>query len=145
MCQWVLAHLCGRVYVVGMTITIQHEDDGSYIAFMTDDDEKGIALPMKRELCGRCDGRGVHDHPAFGNGLTAADFDEDPDFRSDYLSGAYDVPCGECGGRRVVEVVDVDRLAPDVRAAFDADQEERAQWHAEEAAHARACANGYGW
>jgi hypothetical protein len=37
-----------------------------------------------------------------GNGLTSADFDEDPDFREAYFSGAYDVPCPWCHGQRVM-------------------------------------------
>jgi hypothetical protein len=37
-------------------------------------------------------------------GLSAEDFDADPDFAEDYLGGKYDIACNECGGARVVAV-----------------------------------------
>lgn len=54
-------------------------------------------------VCPTCEGRGSHVNPSIDSqGLSAEDFDEDPDFREDYFSGAYDVPCAECRGNRVV-------------------------------------------
>lgn len=66
-------------------------------------------VPFRWELCLSCEGRGFHvNHSIDGNGLTASDIariryeDGDDDFLDDYFAGAYDVPCYECGGRRVV-------------------------------------------
>ena len=70
-------------------------------------DEVEVALPVKFEVCQTCEGRGQHVNPAIdGNGLSAEDFDEDPDFMEDYFSGRYDVRCEECRGERVVLEID---------------------------------------
>lgn len=72
----------------------------------------GVAIPSKFEVCPRCEGKGVHDHPAFSNGITAEDWngpDWDDDSREGYLVGRYDVACSECGGLRVVPAADVAR------------------------------------
>ena len=91
-----------------MTMTVTFLDGDGY-------DETTLRVPERFEVCDRCEGRGVHDHEAFSNGLTASDFDEDPDFREDYMRGAYDVRCSECGGQRVVAVPDVARCSYAVR------------------------------
>jgi hypothetical protein len=65
-----------------------------------------VVLPGKLALCPRCGGAGKHDHPVFANGLTQSDFDEDSDFRGEYLRGTYDVRCETCKGERVVCVPD---------------------------------------
>jgi hypothetical protein len=66
-----------------------------------------VELPAKNEVCGRCGGDGKHTNPAIdGNGISREDFDQDPDFEQAYFSGRYDVTCEECGGNRVVPVVD---------------------------------------
>jgi hypothetical protein len=36
--------------------------------------------------------------------LTAEDFNEDPDFKEDYMSGVYDTTCAACRGLRVVKM-----------------------------------------
>lgn len=61
------------------------------------------AIKAQAEVCGRCDGRGKHDHPAFSNGITAEEWDRDwdEDSREEYVNGRYDVPCEVCGGKRV--------------------------------------------
>lgn len=80
-------------------------------------EEHVIDFPAHFEVCTRCQGTGSHVNPAIdGNGLTREDFDNDPDFRDDYFAGVYDVVCEECGGRRVVPVID--------RAALTAAQKE---------------------
>ena len=86
-------------------ITICVEDD--------DGCEVEHVIPAIWGVCDRCGGRGVHDHEAFSNGLTAADFDEDPDFREEYMAGRYDVQCASCNGLRVVPVIDDARVARD--------------------------------
>ena len=51
-------------------------------------------------ICVACDGEGTCVNPDIdANGLTAEDFDEDPDFAEAYFDGAYDVTCAACGGR----------------------------------------------
>ena len=70
----------------------------------------GRPLPHRWEVCPLCNGEGKHVNPSIDcNGLTAEDFDEDPDFAEDYMSGMYDVQCRQCGGRTTVPVVDVGR------------------------------------
>jgi len=65
-----------------------------------------LDVAMKYEVCDLCEGRGTHVNPSIDCcGLTREDFDEDPDFREDYVAGVYDVPCNRCGGKRVVPVV----------------------------------------
>jgi hypothetical protein len=71
-------------------------------------------IPAVFGVCDRCRGTGVHDHPAFSNGISQEQFDEDPEFKEDYMAGKYDVRCSECKGQRVVPVVNPDTLsAPD--------------------------------
>ena len=76
-----------------------------------EDDELGVVeetieLPGKYEVCDRCNGTGVHDHPAFSNGITMQEFAEDPDFAESYFKGHYDVQCSVCHGLRVILVPD---------------------------------------
>ena len=50
-------------------------------------------------ICPVCDGDGRVVNPNIdAHGLTAEDFDEDPDFAEDYASGLYDIPCTPCDG-----------------------------------------------
>lgn len=93
------------------TLTFTYFDDNG--------DEIEYSLPANYEVCDRCRGRGVHDHPAFSNGLTREDFDEDPDFQDDYMSGMYDVACEECHGNRVVLEVDRETADPATLALYD--------------------------
>lgn len=66
-----------------------------------------VDLPAKFEVCDTCQGKGSHVNPSIDSGgLSREDFDEDPGFREEYFSGAYDVPCYGCAGRRVVPVID---------------------------------------
>jgi hypothetical protein len=89
------------------TITVEldwEEEDGVY----TDDH----TFPAKAIVCPRCDGRGVHDHEAFSNGISTEDLYEDPDFAESYHRGMYDVRCTECNGRNVTLEIDTDRANP---------------------------------
>jgi hypothetical protein len=90
------------------------------VAYSYDFEE--INMPMRRIVCPRCDGRGVHDHPAFSDGITQSEWQEylhdDPDFGEDYMSGRYDVRCSECRGKNVVEVVDEEGLSPEMQEAL---------------------------
>jgi len=91
---------------------------------MVDDDGtsvKEVELPTRREVCGRCNGDGHHTNPSIdGNGITSDEWAEwDDDEKDGYLSGRYDVPCEECHGRNVVDVVDYDALTPEYRALWE--------------------------
>lgn len=55
------------------------------------------------EVCPVCNGLGKTVNPNIdAHGLTAEDFREDQDFKEEYFSGLYDVPCGACKGKRVL-------------------------------------------
>jgi hypothetical protein len=79
-----------------------------------DGDEYKIELPVRFDVCPSCEGVGTHLHPAIGeHAYTVEEFAEefDDEERGEYFrqGGRYDVQCKECGGQRVVSVVDVDR------------------------------------
>lgn len=100
--------------------------------------ERELHFPAKYELCGTCKGRGSHVNPSIdGNGLTQEDFAEDSDFKEDYFSGKFDVRCEECGGLRVVLVVDEERLTKRERILLNAIEEAEADAAAERNWHRR--------
>lgn len=85
-----------------MLMTVSYEADG---------EEVSLWVPSRFEVCEECEGRGKVDHPAFSNGFTMEELDEDPDFREDYFRGHYDVVCPGCRGERVVMVPDVSQCS----------------------------------
>lgn len=85
-----------------------------------------VEIPQKWVICDRCDGNGKHDHPAFSNGISQEQFDEDPDFRDDYFAGHYDVRCEECHGSGKVLADDLSGLSDEVIAALEDAEEEEA-------------------
>jgi hypothetical protein len=77
-------------------VTIYHEDD-------EDDCEEDVEFPIKFEVCSLCEGKGKHVNPSVdSHGISAWEFEEDPDFKESYFNGLYDVTCYECHGKRVV-------------------------------------------
>lgn len=58
----------------------------------------------RRAVCPSCEGEGKYVNPSVDSqGLTADDFNEmGDDFADDYMSGAYDVKCSQCGGQGTV-------------------------------------------
>lgn len=67
------------------------------------DEYEGTEHKAAYTVCPVCDGKGSHVDPAIdGNGLSAEDFADDPDFREAYFGGSYDVQCSGCRGMRVV-------------------------------------------
>lgn len=105
-------------------------------AFNGEIDVGEVRLPAKYEVCGRCAGRGVHDHPAFSNGITSDEWhspDWDDESRESYMRGDYDVPCSVCRGQRVVLVPDEDAFNAEQRAAWAAEQQLQAAMAAEAA------------
>lgn len=84
------------------------------VLYTTDEEGNDIEakLPTKMEVCPVCDGHGKHVNPSIDSGgLSAEDFDEDPEFAEDYMRGTYDVTCNRCGGNNVVPVVDWESVA----------------------------------
>ena len=72
------------------------------------------------EVCDVCDGKGHHVNPAIdSHGISASEFDEDPDFSESYWRGDYDVPCYRCHGKRVIPVPVENEDQPTARAAYD--------------------------
>jgi len=76
------------------------------VAYFVIDDREFIRS-FEWSVCPTCLGRGRHVSPNIDadHGVAWEEFDEDPDFYEEYMSGAYDVECAECGGRRVVPVL----------------------------------------
>lgn len=89
------------------------------IRFTHPDTDEEIVIPSKFEVCDNCRGSGKTVDPAIdGNGLSREQFDEDPDFGEEYFSGAYDVVCRECHGKRVILEPDWDRMTPELREVY---------------------------
>lgn len=66
---------------------------------------EGPPIKCHWEMCDLCEGKGTHVSPSVdSHGISAEEFYDDPDFAESYFSGVYDVPCAECGGRRVMWV-----------------------------------------
>ena len=75
---------------------------------MTDEIDDDEIVETKDEgpwiVCPVCEGNGTTVNPDIdGNGLSADDFNDDPDFREDYANGVYDIQCRCCKGLRVVK------------------------------------------
>ena len=122
--------LCSATDTDRMTGTIDLEDD--------DGEEESVTVRLKFEVCPTCEGQGKHVNPSIdSDGLTAEDFDDDPDFREDYFSGRYDVSCYECKGKRVVLELDRDNVDAAVLARIDSMLDDHAYYEAERAAERR--------
>lgn len=78
------------------------------------EEEIEAELPTKNEVCSRCEGYGKHLHPDIGgHAYTMEEFNDsfDDEEKGEYFKrgGRYDVQCEECGGNKVVQVVDEDQ------------------------------------
>jgi DnaJ-class molecular chaperone len=87
------------------TFTLE-DDDGEEVEY---------SVPAKLELCSNCNGEGKTVDPNIdGNGITSSEWaelcDGDSDFAENYMGGKYDITCEECGGTRVVKVIDEELL-----------------------------------
>jgi RecJ-like exonuclease len=81
------------------------------VLMVEDQHGERVEIPAKYALCDTCEGSGMMENPAFSNGFTSSEWAEmDADSRDTYMQGGYDVPCDCCGGKRVVLVVDEQRL-----------------------------------
>ncbi len=90
-----------------------------------DDGERVVTLPVKMEVCSRCEGHGYHLTPSIGEHAYSQEefyeaFDDEED-RAEYFrrGGIYDVRCYDCKGANVVPVVDESACARDPRLARD--------------------------
>jgi len=89
------------------------------------DDEDLIEVPIKFVVCHTCDGKGKHVNPSIDcNGLTQEDFEREPGFLESYMAGHYDVACYGCGGKRVVPVINEEKIDPAILKRWNAQQEE---------------------
>jgi len=93
------------------------------IIFLTHDEEGEEVenrIPATFKVCDTCEGKGKHVNPSIdAHGISAEEFDEDPDFRESYFSGNYDVTCYECQGKRVVLKPDEDRMTAEQKKTVE--------------------------
>jgi hypothetical protein len=79
-----------------------------------------LALPCVMVDCPTCRGTGSHVNPSIDcGGISSEQFDRDPDFEDAYFSGAYDVTCYGCNGRKQQPEVHVEALCAEDRAAYE--------------------------
>ena len=101
-----------EINTLRMEATIDPDFYWNSIAPDSDPHQDPIRIKIKFEVCPTCEGKGTHVNPSIdAHGISAEEFDDDPDFRGDYFSGRYDQPCNECGGQRVVAVPHEDEKA----------------------------------
>lgn len=113
-----------------MTLSYEIEDDDGEPSILT--------VKAVYEVCPVCEGKGTHVNPNIDSqGLTREDFDDDPDFRENYMSGMYDMECSECHGKRVVPTPD--ESDPQSKVAIKLEDE----WAAEARNQARESEMGY--
>jgi len=129
--------------IAGMTGNwYERIDEAKMLARVVTEDDDGneveLDVPFRWEVCDLCEGRGKHVNPSIdAGGLSREDFDDDPDFESDYMAGTYDVACNQCQGRRVAPEVDPNRADAAVVAMIEDRQRSHAEWAAESAAERR--------
>ena len=108
------------MYYTSMTKT---DNDKREVTYENDDGvEVTVMVAQKWEICSTCGGNGKHDHPAFSNGISAEEFQNEWDHEEQemYMRGAYDVRCDECDGAGKVLEVDFDSIKdPEVAAAIE--------------------------
>lgn len=105
-----------------------------------DDGDTEVELPSRWEICCSCDGEGTTSRhvECDGGGFTASEWaEEDDDFREDYMAGAYDSACDECGGSGKVKVADRERMSAEENKAYDEQLQADAEFRAEQAAERR--------
>jgi hypothetical protein len=78
-------------------------------------------LPTRWEICSCCRGEGTSS--AYLGAITQSDREpggswDDPEDFAEYMRGGYDRTCDACAGAGKVKVVDEDRCAPDLLAAW---------------------------
>jgi hypothetical protein len=92
-------------------------------------EDEAVLFPAKYEVCGRCQGKGVHD--CWEGGMSQDEMAEQgPEFFEDYMSGMYDKRCDECKGERVVLVIDRRRANKEALAEYDQYQQDEQDYRA---------------
>ena len=128
---------------ITMTLVLSITDEEGDSADMLRD----VEFPARFAVCPTCEGKGSHVNPNVDRkGISQEDFDADPDFKEAYLSGAYDVTCHECAGKRVVPEVNTDALSDEQKtalAAWEQEQADLADMDREDAATYRMECGGY--
>ena len=98
-----------------------------------------VELPWHWAVCPTCEGKGKHVNPSIdANGISGADFHDDPEFLEDYFNGQYDQTCSRCNGRTTIPAVDWDSMDPKLRKAYNEKLQADADYHAECMAEIRA-------
>ncbi len=89
------------------------KDSITFITYDAEDNEVEHTVPSKFEVCSGCNGKGSHVNPAVdGDGISAEEMYEDPDFAEEYFGGTYDIQCQTCNGLRVELVADWEGVWP---------------------------------
>lgn len=117
-----------------MNIPINPLEFGVIQALRQDHPTSGFDLQdieLQTEVCRDCEGSGIT-----WNGITlfASDFDEDPDLHSRVMEGAFDRPCEECNGNKVLRYVNYDAAKTPSLEALEAATLEGLEWKMQEAA-----------
>ena len=102
--------------------------------------DDGLPVSSRFVVCDMCHGHGNVVNPSIDcGGISDDDFREDPDFEEAYFSGAYNIPCPECDGKRVVTQMNPEHLGPLAKKvlAWAAKMEEDSRWTAMEYASER--------
>ena len=95
---------------------LQYDTNRMVIILDSYEDDIEYEIPAVFDVCPVCEGRGHHVDPGIdSHGINMEEFYEDPEFAEEYFDGAYDVPCNECRGDRVV-LVPRDPDSPGARA-----------------------------
>lgn len=94
-----------------------------------------VRLPAHYAICDRCQGRGTTSRH-LGSFTQSEWAEQDEDFKEDYLSGAYDKPCG-CDNGKVL-IVDRERCSTPEQLAALSHMDDMAQFEAECRAERRA-------
>jgi hypothetical protein len=123
-----------------LVVVVSREDEVPFDEAEQADDTE-IELPGKHEVCARCEGFGTHLNPSIGeHAFTAEEFNEsfhEDEDREQYFKrgGIYDVPCEQCGGAKVLIVVDEARCTSEQLATLEQvrqDENARAREEAED-------------
>ena len=108
-------------------------EEGKFLIHKDYDDNE-TRHPAEFRVCECCGGEGAVVNPSIdSHGLSSQEFDEDPDFREDYLRGAFDISCPHCHGRNVTLFPSL----PDGIKAYQESEYEERSYYAEIAAERR--------
>lgn len=104
------------------------------ISFCDDDGEEHY-LPHKWGVCGICGGEGKVVNPSIdAGGISSEEFNRDPEFADNYITGLFDITCPHCLGTRVVRVIDEHNCSEEEIEAYYKEQSSLASLDAESAA-----------